>query len=108
MRFYKYENNNEENENDLDEEMEDGEFESYVTEFIGTNNFDKIIEDNLNRDLKLLKMSVRFAKSSFFWRFKSLKRKLQEIKDIYKEFETILNKEDLNLNDEEKEEENDI
>jgi len=91
------------NEDDFqDEFFDDDGAEGEEIHYIGKTDLISSIQDmemfEMNYHSDILDMSIKMAKDSFFWKFKSAEKKIKTIKEIFNSLNKIL----LNANLEEK------
>jgi hypothetical protein len=90
MRFIRKNGDEDEyNDDDMDGFMDEGDYESLISQQNALEGFHlHILEKNLKT--KILFESVKFCEKSIFWRFFSQEWKLNQIKRFYEEFIDLL------------------
>ena len=75
------------NEDDFQDEYDDDDLEGEFIHYIGKDDLLNSIQDmemfEMNFNAKVLNMAISVAEKSWFWRFKSIKRKTAIIKKSY-------------------------
>jgi Ser-tRNA(Ala) deacylase AlaX len=100
MRFYKRgedERPKKELDEDLYQEIEDDYLASFMSEINGIDSVEQLMQERKNMNIKTLKIAIKLAKSSFLWRFKSKLSKLESIEEIYDKLNTILKKDEEDI-----------
>jgi len=86
--------------NDFDNDNDEDELEFFIPQGEEGIPLDRLVVDLFQNgldtyNLKMLELSVEISSKSFFWRFKSVEKKLKMIITIYKSLSFIMNEDSI-------------